>query len=161
VPWPWDFWAQAESSEDFPAPLRVHGAPEGGGHLGSDLRPSPTPPIGRRLVEHACQGRILRAREKSRATQVSMTPVADTCGAVLIVALSDGTHPVDGVAGNGGHLFGDQSLAEQPNDLPVAACHGIFGRPIPLLQFILGEVWLNDKSLWHIRIIHPELVSEA
>jgi hypothetical protein len=37
-----------------------------------------------------------------------MTPVADTWGAVLIGALSDGTHPVGGVAGNGGHLFGDQ-----------------------------------------------------
>jgi hypothetical protein len=85
-------------------------------------------------------------------------PIADTCGAVFIVMLGDGVHPVGRVAGNGRHLFGGQSLAKPPHDWPVATRHGIVGRTIPLLQCVRGEGWLDDKSRWPIHMSHSEVV---
>ena len=85
-------------------------------------------------------------------------PIADTCGAVFIVMLGDGAHPVGRVAGDGRHLFGGQSVAEPPHDVPVATRHVVVGRTIPLLQCIRGKGWLDDKSRWHTHIMHSEVV---
>ena len=90
-----------------------------------------------------------------------MAPVTQPCGAVLVVSLGDGAHPVGRVAGNGSHLRRGQALGEPPDHLPVAARDGVSGGALPLFQFRKRKVGLYRKSFRHIPIIHPDLVLDV
>jgi hypothetical protein len=159
MPWSRHFRAQAEALEHLPAPLGVHRAPERDGHPSGDLRPGPQPAIRRGPVERAGQRGPPRGREEPRVSRVTMAPVTQPHGAVLVRALGDGAHPVGRIAGDGGHVCGGQPLGEQPDQLPVAARDRLLSGAIASLQFVKREMWLNGKSFWHIPIIHSDLVS--
>src|SRR5258708_21625110 len=82
-----------------------------------DFGASPQTAISRRLIESLLK---LRLREDERPARITATPVAQTLGTLLIVAMSKGADPCRAVAGDQSDLFGRLALREQPDDLPVA-----------------------------------------
>jgi hypothetical protein len=158
MPWSRHFEAPAEALEHLPAPLGVDRAAERGGHPRGDLRPGPQPAVRRGSVERADEGGPLHGREEPGAARVTMAPVTQPRGAMLVISLGDGAHPIRRQTGDGCHVFGGQPLGEQPDHLPVAARDELFGSAIPLFQFRNRKVGLYRKSFWHIPIIHPDLV---
>jgi hypothetical protein len=62
---------------------------------------------------------------------------------LLVVTPGHGADPVNGIARDHGYLRRGQSLRQQPNDLPVATRHGIFGPAIAPLQLVKCEMCLD------------------
>lgn len=93
----------AEALEHCPAPLGVYRASKRGGHPRCDFRPGPPSTVGWGSVERACQRGTLRGRQEPSAAWVTMASVTQPRGAMLVVSLCDGAHPVGRVAGDGCH----------------------------------------------------------
>jgi hypothetical protein len=157
---PWDLRGPAEAAQQLPSPLGMDRATEDLGHPRRHSGAGPAAAIGRGMVQGLGQLSPLGCRQQSCSSRVVMTSVPKPCGTMLVVALGERADPVGRVAGDGGHPFRGQALGQQPDDLPMAARHRLFGGAIAMLQCVKREVWLNGKSFWHVRIIHPDLVSE-
>jgi hypothetical protein len=72
-----------------------------------------------------------------------MASVTEARGAVLVVTLGNRAAPFDAVACTGRDQFSGSPLCEEPNHLPGAARHRLFGRAIASLQSMDREMGLN------------------
>ena len=90
-----------------------------------------------------------------------MAMVAESSRAALVIAPHQRANPVDGVAGDDRHLLRGQALRQEPDNLPVAARHGVSRAAIPHRQVVDRDMGSDRESFWHARIIHQDLVLDG
>src|SRR3954470_15328764 len=100
VPWPGQPGAVAELAQVVPPALRPHFAAEPGRHPRRHLGAGPQPAIGRRPGQRVPRRRLVLGAEERPRAGVPAPPVAQTLGAVLVVAAHDRGHPAPAVAGD-------------------------------------------------------------
>lgn len=78
-----------------------------------------------------------------------MTPITQSLGAILIVALDEGTYLCVTVASHVGYVLGRYSLRDQPDDLPVSTCQPVFGLAIAHFYLFKRQMFYHADFCIH------------
>jgi hypothetical protein len=87
-----------------------------------------------------------------------MAAVAQALGPLVIVAMSQGANPRQAVPGDFSDRFGRLALGEQPDDLPVASLHWVFGLSVTCLDGFNAQMSLDGDWLFHNISIPQDLI---
>lgn len=152
-------FAVAQSFEVLPATLGVHLAPGVGQDPLGDLPSGPQPAIRGRTLQGLFQLDLSLSGEQEAAAGIRMPTVAESLRSALIVAMGEGADPRQAVAGELLDLFGRLSLRHEPDDLPMASLHRVFGLAVTCLDFFEAQMRLDGDWLFHNISIPQELIS--
>jgi hypothetical protein len=73
--------------------------------------------------------------------------------------MSKGADPRLAVTGDQSDLFGRLALGEQPNDVPVASLHWVFGLAVMRLDSLDAQMSFHGEWLVHTISIPQDLIS--
>ena len=120
--------------------------------------PVHTPPSGGGCVRAGERGTLGRGEEPP-GPRVAAATVVHPCRPLLGIASGQEADPGDRVARDRGDWRGGPSVRQQPDNLPMAARHGLLGPAIGCGQCVNPKRCVDCKSFWHAIIIHEDLVS--
>jgi len=102
--------------------------------------------------------RLLLWREDAGAARIAMAAEAGALGTRVIVAMGQGANPRRAVPGDESDLFSRLALGEQPDDLPVASLHWIFGLAVTRLDGFDAQMSFHCDWLFHNMSIPQDLI---
>ncbi len=158
VAWPQHPLGVVEPLEILPTSLGVNLAPrlalDPAGYFGA----CPQATIGWRLIEGLVELGLLLWREDERAARIAVAAVAQALRTLVIVTMGKGADPRRAVAGDESDLFGRLALGKQPDDLPVASLHWIFGLAVTPLDGFDAHMSFQGEWFFHKMSIPQDLI---
>src|SRR6185437_6801011 len=85
--------------------------------------------------------------------------VAHAVGSNRVIAARDLANPIRRVAGHTRDGSGSQSTRQEPEEVPTTALDGVMGLAIPLMQFEVGQIWLEADASWHAPVLQQSRVT--
>ena len=156
--WPQHPLGGVEPLEILPAPLRRHLAPRLALDPAGDFGAGPQATICWRPLEGLLKLCLLLWREDERAARIAMAAVAQALGTLVIVARGKGADPCRAVPSDESDLFGRLALREQPDDVPVAALHWVFGLAVTPLDGLDAHMSFHGDWLVHKISLPQDLI---
>jgi hypothetical protein len=87
-----------------------------------------------------------------------MTPVAQSLRTSFVVAMGDGTDPIQAISGVFDDLLRGFALRQQPHDLPVASRNRIFRFVVMVLDLFETQMRFDRQTFLHDISIQQEMV---
>src|SRR5829696_1696894 len=120
------------------------------------LRRVPHPSVRRGLQERLPEFLLLLGTEQCPipGTRIAVTTIPERLGASLVVTAGELLNPAPRVSGDLHHLGCALALADEPEDLIVAAQDRVVGFAVTVLQLFWGQVRFKLYRLWHNDLLY-------